>query len=340
MSDQIEQKIIDLAKRKKKFQTSYIVDALGLSRQYIARILKLMIEKGKLIKSGESKYTFYALPENALSLGKEIKKRFKNSSLLEDQVLSEIAGQAPYLYQKDNVGSIFDYAFSEMLNNAIEHSKSRYIEINVNTNNDNIVFRVRDFGIGVFKNIMSKRKLKSELEAIQDLLKGKATTAPKAHSGEGIFFTSKIADLFVLESFNTRLRIDNRINDVFVEEISPSKKGTEVCFQISKTTDKHLSDIFEQFTSKEELGFNKTEIKIRLYILGSIYISRSQARRVLSGLEKFKTVILDFDKVPTVGQAFADEIFRVFKIRRPEIEIIPVNMNKTVEFMVGRVAKQ
>jgi len=339
MKNNIEQKILKLAREKKKIQTSDVVQLLGFSRQYVARIIKKMVEEGKLVKSGEFKYTFYALPENFLILGKEIKKRVKNIGLSEDKVLAEIASQAPYIYQNDNSGSIFDYAFSEMLNNAIEHSKSNYIEINVNTLDNKIIFVVQDFGIGVFRNIMKKRKLISEFEAIQDLLKGKTTTAPQAHSGEGIFFTSRIADVFSLESFGLKLTIDNQIKDIFIEEVKPAAKGTRVSFQISKKTNQHLSEIFGKYTDKEEFGFNKTEIKIKLYTMGTIYISRSQARRVLSGLEKFKTVVMDFDQVPTVGQAFADEIFRVFKIKYPDIEIIPINMNKTVEFMVGRVEK-
>lgn len=78
-------------------------------------------------------------------------------------------------------------------------------------------------------------------------------------------------------------------------------------------------------------------IKIKLYVSKLNYVSRSQARDLMVGLEKFKSVILDFDKVPTVGQAFADEIFRVFKTKHPEISIKPINMNETVAFMVGRV---
>ena len=40
-----------------------------------------------------------------------------------------------------------------------------------------------------------------------------------------------------------------------------------------------------------------------------------------------------------VGQAFADEIFRVFKNKHPEISIDPVNMQEAVRFMIGRVEK-
>ena len=48
---------------------------------------------------------------------------------------------------------------------------------------------------------------------------------------------------------------------------------------------------------------------------------------------------MDFDKVPMVGQAFADEIFRVFKEKYPHIEIQAVNMDDAVKFMVERVGR-
>jgi hypothetical protein len=227
-----------------------------------------------------------------------------------------------------------------MLNNAIEHSESENIHVIVEKNENNLLFQINDFGIGVFRNIMNDRKLKSELEAVQDLLKGKTTTQPQAHSGEGIFFTSKIADAFSLESFGYKLTIENNIEDLFFEEIKPSKKGTKVSFDIACNSERHLNDLFAEYqTNPEEYAFDKTEIQIKLYTMGTIHISRSQARRVLTGLEKFKSITLDFDNVPNVGQAFADEIFRVFKNKNPDIQITPINMNKAVKFMIGRVGK-
>ena len=93
-------------------------------------------------------------------------------------------------------------------------------------------------------------------------------------------------------------------------------------------------------TNKEKDIKNlKMGTQIKFCEEGNGFYSRSKARQVLTGLEKFKTVILDFDKVPTVGQAFADEIFRVFKTKHPDIIIKPINMNETVAFMVGRVEK-
>jgi STAS-like domain of unknown function (DUF4325) len=65
-------------------------------------------------------------------------------------------------------------------------------------------------------------------------------------------------------------------------------------------------------------------------------ISRSQANRLLARVEVFKTVIFDFAGVPTIGQAFADEIFRVFPNRHPEIRISSVNENEEVARMIKR----
>ncbi len=335
----IRKKILKLAQDKRKFKTAEIAEALNLSRQYVSRILNGLVHEGKLIRGGSANKAFYALPQNASLLGNQIKKYLKSKDLKEHEVVDEIERQAPFLNRlKENVKSIFTYAFSEMLNNAIEHSRSEDIEVTLTRSNNYLIFKVRDFGIGVFRNVMKKRGLTSELEAIQDLLKGKTTTAPKAHTGEGIFFTSKASDIFILESFNYRLRIDNKIKDVFVEEVKNPKKGTLVIFTINTGSTRHLNDIFKKYQSNpEEYAFDKTEIQVKLYTMGTIYISRSQARRILAGLDKFKSIVLDFDKVPTVGQAFADEIFRVFQSKYPEIKLTARNMNEAVAFMVKRV---
>lgn len=336
------QKTINIVAREKKhFKTSDVMKALDnkVSRTYVSQVMTSLVDQGVIVREGSGRWSIYALPSNADTLGKRIKKRYSNKDLEEYEVLDALKKEKPFLASlKESVQSIFAYAFSEMLNNAIEHSESKNIEVEVKQDKDNLLFYVRDYGIGVFRNIVTKRNLKSELEAIQDLLKGKTTTAPQAHSGEGIFFTSKSSDVFILESYGHRLRIDNLIDDIFVEEVKPEIKGTLVIFQINIKSKRHLSEVFEGYqVDPDEPAFDQTEIKIKLYTMGTIYVSRSQARRVLAGLNKFRRIILDFDKVPTVGQAFSDEIFRVFKSRHPEIEIVPVNMNEAVKFMVDRV---
>ena len=97
--------------------------------------------------------------------------------------------------------------------------------------------------------------------------------------------------------------------------------------------------MFKKYTNisvDSDYGFDKTEIRVKLFTMGGVHISRSQARRILFGLDKFKIILLDFDGVPVVGQAFADEIYRVFKNAHPDIEIKESNMSEGVRFMVER----
>lgn len=341
----VEDIVLEVAESKKHFKTADVVAVMDKNtasdRTYVSTVIASLVKRGILVREGSGRWSVYALPKYADTLGKRIKKRLRNESLEEYAVFDSIKKEKPFINAlRENIQSIFAYAFSEMLNNAIEHSHSKNIELSVTQQNDKLNFIVRDFGVGVFRNVMKERKLDSEFEAIQDLLKGKTTTAPQAHSGEGIFFTSKSGNLFILESFGLRLRIDNDVNDIFIEEVKPELQGTQVTFSIDTKSKKHLSDIFAEFQIDPEVpAFDKTEIQVKLYTRGTIYVSRSQARRVLSDLNKFRKIILDFSQVPTIGQAFADEIFRVFQRRHPEIEIVAVNAGKAVQFMIDRVEK-
>jgi len=335
--------ILNFAQKQKKFKTSDVVSVFDISRQHASKILSDLIETGELLKFGKTSKTFYVTEKHLVEFLKDsatsVELKLENKNLEEHKIVSRFEDNFPLLLKlKENIKSIFIYAFSEILNNAIEHSESKDIKIFISIKNNLISFSVEDFGIGVFKNIKDKKKLNSELEAIQDLLKGKTTTQPKSHSGEGIFFTSKVGDRFSLESFDYQLIIDNKIEDVFVNKIESPKKGTTATFSIDINSNKHLNDIFKEYASEEnDFSFDKTIIKIKLYTVGGIFVSRSQARRVVSGLDKFKSIILDFEKVPMVGQAFADEVFRVFQKKNPEIKIQPINMNEGVEFMINRV---
>lgn len=340
--------IIDKIKEKGTIRTNDLVDIFGVSRQYIAKLLSRLIIEKKIIRIGSTRYSIYTtedyLQKNPQLTPLVYSKTLINNNLEEHKVFNEIEHNFPTLQKlSENIKSIFEYAFSEMLNNAIEHSLSNKIKITIRLNEQDLSFIVDDFGIGVFKNIMKKRGLTSELEAVQDLLKGKTTTAPKLHSGEGIFFTSKVGDEFILDSYGCEFIANNKINDIFVKKVKGQKQGTRVTFRININNQHHLNDVFKEYTNSEnsgDYGFDKTEIKVKLYILGGVYISRSQARRILSGLEKFKAIVMDYDRVPTVGQAFADEIYRVFILKNPGIKIQDENMNETVKFMIDRARNE
>jgi anti-sigma regulatory factor (Ser/Thr protein kinase) len=328
--------------------SSEITDEVEVSRQYVNMVMSELIADKQIIKIGRTRYAFYISPEY-LKKHPEIfptvfKKTYKNISLEEHKVLLEIEEKFPQILSlSENVRSIFTFAFSEMFNNAIEHSQSKNITIEISSKDDRFSFVVMDSGVGAFRNIMKKRGLQSEIEAIQDLLKGKTTTMPKSHSGEGIFFTSKSADLFILDSFGYQLVVDTKIDDTSIKNAHLVKRGTKVTFEISMSSDRHLDQVFKKYTNlsdESDYGFDKTEIRVKLYTMGGVHISRSQARRILFGLEKFKIILLDFENVPIVGQAFADEIYRVFHHGHPDIKIEEENMSEGVRFMVERAKNE
>jgi signal transduction histidine kinase len=92
-----------------------------------------------------------------------------------------------YRQLPEHIARILDYGFTEMLNNAIEHSRSKQIRVTMVRVKDAVRFSVIDRGIGIFRNIREQYRLASDLDALQQLLKGKQTTAPASHSGGGSF---------------------------------------------------------------------------------------------------------------------------------------------------------
>ena len=339
----VRETILKIAAERKTFRTADVLTALRreVSRQFVHRTIHELLAAGKLIKAGATRGATYALPEHAADLGLLVRERLTNHALKEHETLDALRAKAPFLRTlPDNVDQIFAYAFQEMLNNAIEHSASPTIDVEVRKDGERLQFIVNDVGIGAFSNIMQKRSLPSEYDAIEELLKGKITTQPAQHSGEGIFFTSRVGDVFELDSHAHRLRFDNRLDDVFLEPLKPSKRGTKVTFSISAASRRRIEDVFHKFqVAAEEPAFDRSEIKVKLYSAGATYLSRSQARRILAGLEKFRSVTLDFAGIAAVGQAFADEIFRVYRAAYPDVAIVPVNMGETVRFMVERATR-
>jgi hypothetical protein len=338
----IRENILQVANEKTTFKHADANARLTkpVTRQYLSNYLGDLVKEGVLIREKAGRNTTYALPKNLSKLSGRVSVRLKNENLEEHIIWDELKNRSPLLKSlKENVFSVVDFSFQEMMNNAIEHSRSSTVKADIYKKEGDVIFEVIDAGVGVFRNIMEKFNLKSEMEAIQDLLKGKTTTQPKGHTGQGIFFTSKLADIFVLDSFEYRLRVDNLIPDIFVEKLDKPVKGTRVKFKIATNSKTHAGPVFMKYQTDPEAlaSFDKTEIPVKLYNTGTIYISRSQARRVMTGLQKFKSIVLDFQGVPTIGQAFADEVFRVWKNNHPSVEIKAINNNEAVKFMIDRV---
>lgn len=230
-------------------------------------------------------------------------------------------------------GRIMNYAFTEMLNNALDHSGGTFVDVSFWATLDKLAFRVRDDGVGVFPHLRRGLGLASDLESVQELTKGRRTTFAERHTGEGIFFTSKQVDLFRLSSAGIRWTVDSLRRDHAVGR-SDVRSGTEVYAEVDANTSRTTREVFEQFTRDHE--FVRTRPAVKLFGLGLTFVSRSEARRVLAGLDPFTEIEVDFTGVDDVGQGFVDELFRVWPQANPDKRIIPVHMNEAVQFMVKR----
>ena len=232
--------------------------------------------------------------------------------------------------------AVFHYAFTEMLNNAIDHSRgtvafSRCWDSPVS-------FEIQDDGVGAFARLRDDLGLSSITDAVAELTKGKGTSDPTRHSGQGIFFTSKVLDEFRLEA-NGLLWIVDNVGGEQALGTSSVRKGTRVSGRVPANPERSIADVFGEYTD-DELEFSKTRPAVRLSRGGGAYVSRSEAKLLLSRLEQFREVELDFTGVDTVGQGFADEVFRVWPLVHPGTTITAVNMNPAVKFMVERAQAQ
>ena len=303
-----------------------------ISRQTVSKYLNELVEKNYITKNSKGNY--------AINFYISEFKIYKNKNLEEDILYDELIKKYE-IDKKNNVKHILVYAFTEMLNNAIEHSEGTEISIHYAENYFNIFVIIKDNGIGIFRKIVRDHNLKNENEAIFELKKGKLTSDAENHSGEGIFFTSKVVDYFLISSFNKTFSSGS---DEYFYSIEQNRertiKGTEVILVLNKNTERTTKEIFDEYTS-DDFVFNKTKITVHLAkdYLGHDFVSRSLAKRILMNVEKFKIIVLDFENIDNIGQGFADEVFRVFKNKNPDITIVPVNMNEEIEFMINRAMK-
>lgn len=336
----IKELILAEIKKTGQIKTADIITKTKFSRAYINRFFQELREEGKIILLGKTNKAFYVLAEKR-EFGEakknilEFSATIENKDINEDSILNKIKKETGIFFDlKPNVINILEYSFLEMVNNAIEHSQSEKIGIKIKKENNNIIFIVEDQGVGIFENIKNKFNLPNTLSAIQELLKGKQTTEPTQHSGQGIFFTSKMADNFTIKSSSKVLIINNIIDDLFIED-RKTTTGTTVIFTIDINTEKTSQKIFAKFTDRE-YEFSKTQVKIKLFKINKNILSRSEARRVMTGLENFQDILLDFENVESIGQAFADEIFRVWQNNHQETKITYTKANENVEFMIKR----
>lgn len=324
--------ILDHVEKNPSAISKLTAEKFGITRQAVNKHLQKLNNEGAITERGNTRSRIYKLaPLLDWSAHYVI-----GDGLAEDVVWREAI--APTLgNMPENVRNIWQHGFTEMFNNAIDHSGGTMISVFIKKTASTTEMIVMDNGVGIFRKIQAAMGLLDERHAILELSKGKLTTDPKNHSGEGIFFTSRMFDEFDILSGGVCFLHKSGDDLDWLSERKQPGTGTTVWMKLNNHTARTTRKIFDQFTSGEDNSFHKTIVPVELARYGNEQlVSRSQAKRLMARVELFKVVMLDFTGVPLIGQAFADEIFRVFPMNHPEIELIPVHASSEVKRMIER----
>lgn len=248
----------------------------------------------------------------------------------------------PYMEKlPDNVRRIWEYSFMEMMNNAIDHSQAEHVYFLVSQTYMDTAVILSDDGVGIFRKIREFYDLHSLDDAVNELFKGKLTTDRKNHSGEGIFFTSRMLDSFCAISdgkiftHDKYSQLASDLEDIESFRNWKDNAGTTIYMRLSNNSKRLVKEVFDMFSDVDG-GFNRTRIPLK-NIYETYPVSRSQAKRLCNGFEKFREIELDFAEIDEIGQGFAHQIFCVFQNGHPEITLTPLNMSEEVKKMIHHV---
>lgn len=217
---------------------------------------------------------------------------------------------------------VLEYVCTEMLNNVLDHSRAGKARVALDWNVQSVLVHVVDDGLGIFAGIRQALALDSDADAAMLVLKGKVTTDPARHTGEGLFFSSRVCEWFNLQSASTGLSLGGGDAAWAFEAPNEHIAGTRLRFRVSRTAPPALAAVFDKFCPQPELRFTRTVVSVALMQqTDGALVSRSQGKRLVLGLDKFTAVSFDFTGVDGMQQGFADEVFRVWAAAHPHIEL-------------------
>ena len=313
------------------FSSGQLSARTGLTRQGLHHHITGWLAEGWLVREGGGRSTRYLVSCEE----PRFDRRYPSRGLEEETVRRDVVAwiEEAGIERTEAGRRVLDYVLTETVNNAVDHSGAPEVRVRWERVGDTLMGEVADEGIGAFERIRSVHGFEDHLVALQELSKGKLTTQPEAHSGEGLFFASKMVARFELEANGLVWVVDNEIEDQTVRETAEGP-GTRVRTTVSSKSSPDPIEVFERYTT--DLEFDATTCVVRLFQHGKEFVSRSEAKRIVHRLDQFREVEFDFTGVESVGQGFVDEVFRVWANAHPQVRIRASGMARPVEFMVRR----
>jgi len=227
------------------------------------------------------------------------------------------------------------------LKNVLDHAHSRSVAITIRETIATITITIADHGIGLFNKIQSACHGLDLRTAALELIKGKLTTDPARHRGEGIAVTARLFDEFELQSDGyccghaVPLTPEQGSGQWYWHQHpTPRPIGTSVRLRLH--TARPLDEIVPAsrwFTTPKDLS--TTLIPVVMLAEGATpFQTRREAQRLLARIDQFKRVVLDFQGVLVIGPEFADEVFRVYPQQFPDIHFHWSGENASVQAVI------
>jgi anti-sigma regulatory factor (Ser/Thr protein kinase) len=167
----------------------------NLTRQAVQQHLKRLVNAGQIAARGTGRWRRYSL----VRLDEQTREYPLESRLTEEHVWKWVRELVPS-HASSEGQELLAYGVSEMVNNAIDHSEGKKVVAHFWRTPVSVTVRIADDGIGIFQKISNRLHLTDPRQSLLELGKGKFTTDPQRHTGEGVFFTSRAFDRFSLRS--------------------------------------------------------------------------------------------------------------------------------------------
>lgn len=314
---------------------SFVSENKNITRQSASKYISQLCDGGVLFqKNSSNKNRVYELAV----LNQKAAKYTNVSTLSEDVVYKSdfyplISSCAKKVIKQVN------FCFTEILNNAIDHSSSQSVEIEFSETAKSLCFAITDDGVGIFDKIKKEMELPSLQDAIAELVKGGYTSDRSRHAGTGIFFTSRISEHFEIVSRNKRMvSHDGKI--FMAEDVEDFVDGTKVIFEIDKFSSIDTADVFDKYSIDYKFCISQIPVKIMESEGSGSLCSRSQAKRLIAHFDRFEKVFLNFAGVEEIGFSFADEIGIFIANEKCEEKICFEETSEKVKGMLNSVFSQ
>lgn len=308
---------------------------LGIDRRAALNVLRRLVAAQWLLREGTPRQGRW-LP-GAL---RQVVQRYAIAGLHEDLAWSR--DFAPFFALPPEVARMAQHAFTELVNNAVDHSGGTQVTVSMRQTPLQLQLLVSDDGVGIFQRIEGAFEIDDPTLAMLELSKGKLTSQPHRHAGRGLFFSSRLADMFDLHANQTAFQYRGWDHRSWFKSKPLVRQGTSVYLAITLDTPRTLDSVLRAHSlDGDGYGFDRTVVPLRLLADGdSGLASRAQAKRVASRLQCFRRAEIDFSGIQHVGHGFVDELLRVFTRDHPGLQVAPLSMTPTVAAMVRSVSSE